>query len=89
MTTGAEYVAKFAEELGIDAPDAAAIEILLDVAGVAAHASERIAAPLTCWLVGQANMSPEDAMKLAQRVAADCTPEPPTPKAGGAPEGGN
>ncbi len=74
MTTGQEFVHRYAQELGLEAPDAAAIETLLDVAGEAAHASERIAAPLTCWLVGRADMSPDDALALAKKLAAELGP---------------
>ena len=44
----------FAERLGVEPPDDATVETLLDLAGVAAHASERTAAPIACWLVGKA-----------------------------------
>jgi hypothetical protein len=56
--TGREWVADFATRIGIDAPDDATIEALLDVAGVAAHASERIAAPIACYLIGRAGADP-------------------------------
>lgn len=69
MTSASEYIAAFAAEVGIAPPDEATIETLLDVAGVAAHASERTAAPITCWLVGQAGLSPAEAMAAAERVA--------------------
>jgi hypothetical protein len=63
--TGREWIAEFAAKLGVDAPDEATIEALLDLAGVAAHASERIAAPIACWLVGRAGVTVEDARRLA------------------------
>lgn len=65
---GAEWLADFAARCGVDAPDAATIEILLDLAGVAAHASERIAAPIACWMVGQAGLSPTEALELAREI---------------------
>ncbi len=64
-----EWIATFAAEAGVEPPTAAEIETLLDVAGVAARASERKAAPLTCWLVAKADLSPADALALAQRLA--------------------
>ena len=62
------WVAAFAGELGLEAPTDAEVEVLLELAAVAAHASERIAAPLACWLVGQAGMTPADALEAARRV---------------------
>ena len=41
---------------------------LLDLAGVAAHASERTAAPIACWLVGQSGLDAATALERAERV---------------------
>lgn len=68
--TGQEWVAEFADRLGVDAPDGDTFDTLLDLAGVAAHSSERIAAPIACYLVGRAGLPADEAMKLARRVAA-------------------
>jgi hypothetical protein len=40
-----QWLAAYAERLGVAAPTDAELETLLALAGVAAHASERIAAP--------------------------------------------
>ena len=64
--TGAEWLADFAGRLGVDPPDEATMEALLDLAGVAAHASERLAAPLACWLVGRAGLPAADALAVAR-----------------------
>ena len=66
--TRREWIDAFAARLGLDAPDEATVEVLLDVAGVAAHASERTAAPVACWLLGQAGLSPAEALDLAREV---------------------
>jgi hypothetical protein len=63
------WIAEFAARLGVPPPDAATIESLLDLAGTAAHASERTAAPIACYLVGLAGASPADAGRLAEAVA--------------------
>jgi hypothetical protein len=63
-----EWLAAFAARVGIDAPDAATVDALLDLAAVAAHASERTAAPLACWMAGRAGLSPADALELAREV---------------------
>ena len=57
--TGAEW---------IEAPDEATITQLLDLAGVAAHASERLAAPIACWLIGRAGLDAETALELARQI---------------------
>lgn len=59
---GREYVAELAASLGQAPLDEATIETLLDLAGVAAHASERIAAPLACYLVGRAGADPAEVL---------------------------
>jgi hypothetical protein len=60
-------VRAFAARLGHPAPSDDEIDLLLELAGVAAHASERIAAPLACWLVGRAGLPPAEALRLAQQ----------------------
>lgn len=70
MTTHAsnEWLASYAAELGIEAPsDEECVEILA-LAGVAAHASERTAAPIACWLAAKAGLTPAVARELATRV---------------------
>jgi len=66
---GQEWIATFANELGLEPLDDAEIEALLDLAGVAAHASERLAAPLTCYLVAKAGITPSDALARARILA--------------------
>ena len=66
--TGAEWIEAFATRLGVEAPDEATITQLLDLAGVAAHASERLAAPIACWLIGRAGLDAETALELARQI---------------------
>ena len=68
--TGEEWVAAFAAELGVAPPDAATVEVLLNLAGAAAHASERTAAPIACYLVGLAGADPAVALAAAEKVPA-------------------
>jgi hypothetical protein len=67
--TGDQWVRAFAAKLGVEAPDASTIETLLSLAGVAAHASERTAAPIACYLVGLAVADPSAALETARTVA--------------------
>lgn len=64
--SGREWIDTFAARLGVDPPDDATVELLLDLAGVAAHSSERLAAPLACWLVGRAGLDPATALGTAR-----------------------
>jgi Domain of unknown function (DUF6457) len=63
-----DWIAAFAAKLGVDAPDATTVETLLDLAGVAAHASERTAAPIACYLVGRAGLDAAAALEHAEDV---------------------
>lgn len=68
--TGAEWVQRLAADLGVDPPTPEETETLLALAGVAAHASERTAAPLSTWLAGRAGVAPEEAKRAVDRLAA-------------------
>ena len=73
MTTTAEWVSAYAEAAGISPPSQDDIDALLQLAGVAAHASERTAAPITCWIAATAGLTPARALALAESMAADVT----------------
>lgn len=66
-----EWLAGFAAEIGVTPPAQEELDMLLELAGVAARASERPAAPLTCWLVGRAGLSPQDALAAGRRLAGE------------------
>lgn len=68
LPTGREWVARFAAATGQSDLTDADVEALLDLAGVAAHSSERLAAPLACFLVGRAGMAPQAALDLARSL---------------------
>lgn len=69
--SGVEWVAMLADELGVDPPGAEIIEELLALASVAAHSSERLAAPLACWLVGTAGADPGDVLDRIRRLGSE------------------
>jgi hypothetical protein len=64
-----EWLAAFAEKVGTDPPTTAEFRVLLDLAGEAAHSSERVAAPVACWVAAKAGVSPEEALRLARELA--------------------
>ena len=66
--SGTEWIGRFAVEAGAEAPGEAEIEKLLRLASVAAHSSERIAAPIACWIAGTAGLDLDRAIALAERV---------------------
>jgi hypothetical protein len=69
--TASEWLAAYAEKLRVAAPSPDEVDAVLALAGVAAHASERIAAPVACWLTAQSGVPLGEAMELAREVSAD------------------
>jgi hypothetical protein len=68
VEVGKAWVHAFAAELGVQPPSDEEFETLLNIAGVAAHASERLAAPIACWLIGRAGIAADEAMKHARSL---------------------
>ncbi len=66
-----QWLAAYADKLGTDPPTTEEFKVLLDLAGVAAHSSERVAAPVSCWLIAKAGVEPEEALRLAREVGTD------------------
>jgi hypothetical protein len=70
MTMSAkEWLSAYSSVLGIDAPNDEEVEHILGLAGVAAHSSERTAAPVACWLAARAGLDALDAKALAEGLA--------------------
>lgn len=69
LPSGRDWVAAFATSLGVDAPDDATIDALLNLAGTAAHSSERIAAPIACYLAALAGVDIARAQTIASSLA--------------------
>jgi hypothetical protein len=65
-----EWIAQFAERAGVPAPSAAEVEALLALAAVAAHSSERTAAPVACWVAGRSEQPLERLQATAEEIAA-------------------
>ena len=72
-----EWLQMFAAEVGVAPPTAAEADALLDLAGAAARASERTAAPLTCWLAARAGIDPVEALAIAKRLTRPDSGEEP------------
>ena len=66
-----EWLAAYADKLGTDAPTKDELKAVLDLAAEAAHSSDRIAAPVACWLAARAGVSLEDALQYARELGDD------------------
>ena len=66
-----EWIEAYAERVGTEPPTADDWSALLDLAGVAAHSSERVAAPVSCWVAARAGIEPAAALQAAREVAGD------------------
>jgi uncharacterized protein DUF6457 len=66
--TAQEFLEAFAAQVGVPAPSTEEFETLLEVASVAAHGSERLAAPLACWLGGASGRPAAELLAVARRV---------------------
>ncbi len=70
VTMSAEqWLDAFASRVGVAAPSQEEREAILSLAGVAAHASERSAAPIACWIAARAQMGAMDARDLARELS--------------------
>ena len=78
-----EWIAAFALEVGVERPSVQEIRELLDLAGQAAHASERTAAPLACWIAGRSEQGLAELLAAAGRISDSASREPaPDPRDG-------
>jgi hypothetical protein len=64
-----EWIAAYAERLGVAAPTDDEFDAILELASEAAYDSERMAAPVACWLSARAGRSPEESLALARDVS--------------------
>ncbi len=65
-----QWIAAFAAEAGVAEPSLQEIRELLELAATAAHASERTAAPLACWIAGRSELSLAQLRTAAETIAA-------------------
>ncbi len=66
-----EWLRTFADKLGTAPPTTDEFKLLLDLAGEAAHSSERVAAPVACWVAANAGVSPAQALEIARGIGED------------------
>jgi len=63
-----EWIDAYAKQLGTEPPSAEEFKAILDLAAEAAHASERVSAPVACWLAARAGRPLDEALELARQV---------------------
>ena len=69
--TAKVWIERFAAEVGAEPPTDEEFNAMLDLAAVAAHASERIAAPVACWIGGASGRSLKELQKIAEGIEGD------------------
>lgn len=62
------WLAAYATRLRLSPPTDEEFDSLLALAAEAAHASERVAAPVACWLAGRAGLDLHEAVEAARQV---------------------
>jgi hypothetical protein len=66
--TALGWIERYAAALGLPTPTQAEVEALLELAGEAAHSSQRQAAPVACWLAAKAGLPPSEALERAHAL---------------------
>jgi uncharacterized protein DUF6457 len=65
-----EWIREFANKLGESPPSSEEVDAILDLAAVAAHASERTAAPVACWVAGKTGRALSELIDVSKEVEA-------------------
>ena len=65
-----EWITAYAQAVGVEPPTPAEFSAILDLAGEAAHSSERVAAPVACWVAAKAGKSLDEALEIARQVSS-------------------
>lgn len=63
-----EWVKRFAAELGGEPPGEEEFAAILELAAEAAHSSERVAAPVACWIAARTGTPLDVALEVAKRT---------------------
>jgi hypothetical protein len=68
--TAEEWVEAFARQAGLEPPSPDEMEQILRLASIAAHASERKAAPIVCWVAGTSGKPLAEMLRNAERLTS-------------------
>jgi Domain of unknown function (DUF6457) len=66
-----DWVRTFCERIGVEEPSPTEVEALLELAATAAHASQRLAAPIATWAAGRSGRPAAELQAIAAEIAAD------------------
>jgi hypothetical protein len=66
-----EWVRTFCERIGVEEPSPTEVEALLELAATAAHASQRLAAPIATWAAGRSGRPAAELQAIAEEIGAD------------------
>lgn len=66
--TAEEWIEAFSRAAGAAPPSEEEVDKLLKLASVAAHSSERKAAPLACWVAGGVELDLDRAIEIAEDI---------------------
>lgn len=66
--TRREWIDEFSRAVGVEPPTESEVEELLELAAVAARASERTAAPITCWIAARSPLDFASVLLTAARI---------------------
>jgi hypothetical protein len=66
--TAEQWVDRYAEKLGAEAPSKEEFARILELAAEAAHSSERIAAPIACWVAARTGRPLAELIELAEGI---------------------
>jgi hypothetical protein len=68
--TAEEWVEAFARKAGLQPPSPDDMEQILRLASIAAHASERKAAPIVCWVAGRSGRPITEMLRTAEELTS-------------------
>lgn len=68
IVTSEEWIVAFAGRIDTKPPSEEVVEALLDLARLAAHSTELIAAPLACWLADRSGQTAEPVKLVAEEI---------------------
>lgn len=63
-----EWVRRFAAEVGAESVSGEEVDQILKLAAIAAHGSERTAAPVACWIGARSGRPLEELRELAKDI---------------------
>ena len=69
--TAEEWVRRFAADAGVEPPTPQEFDQILKLAAIAAHGSQRTAAPVACWIGGATRLPAESLREIAAGISPE------------------